>query len=256
VALGFSGFVWFEMGFAKWLEFMTGYIIEYSLSMDNMFVFVMIFSYFAVLPKHQPRILRWGILGAIVMRFILIFSGVALIKKFHWIIYVFGAVLIVTALKMLRQKEERIDPSQNLALKFFKKIMPFDGEDRSENFFVKKNGVLCATAMFATVIVIEASDLVFAVDSIPAVLAISQDPFIVYTSNVFAILGLRALYFLLAGIMGVFAYLKYGISAVLFFVGAKMLLSGVLHISTGISLLVVAATLAVSILASVAFGEK
>ena len=222
LALCFGGVIWFASGTQSALEFFTGYVIEYSLSIDNMFVFIMIFSYFAIPKDHQPKALLWGILGAVVMRFIFIFIGVQLITKFSFMIYIFGAILIYTALKMLLGKDEKIDPSKNPILKLFKKIMRVNETIHNGNFFYRENGKLFATTLLATVIVIEGSDLVFAVDSIPAVLAVTQDTFIVYTSNIFAIIGLRSLYFLLAGMAGKFEYLKYGIAAVLAFVGAKM----------------------------------
>jgi len=256
VALLFNLGIYVVEGQEKALEFLTGYIIEYSLSMDNMFVFVMIFTYFGVPAKYQPRILHWGILGAIVMRFILIFAGVALLHKFHWLIYIFGAILVFTAIKMLTQSDdERMDPGQNPVLKLFKKFLPFTDQTEGESFFVRHNGVLMATPLFATLIVIEASDLVFAVDSIPAVLGISKDYFIVYSSNIFAIMGLRALYFLLAGLMSVFRFLKYGISVILFFVGCKMLVSSFIKIGTGLSLFIVLAVLAASVAASLLYDK-
>jgi len=256
VALLFNLGIYMVEGQEKALEFLTGYIIEYSLSMDNMFVFVMIFTYFGVPAKYQPRILHWGILGAVVMRFILIFAGVALLHKFHWLIYIFGAILVFTAIKMLTQDDdERMDPGQNPVLKLFKKFLPFTDQTEGESFFVRHNGVLMATPLFATLIVIEASDLVFAVDSIPAVLGISKDYFIVYSSNIFAIMGLRALYFLLAGLMNVFRFLKYGISVILFFVGCKMLVSSFIKIGTGLSLFIVLAVLAASVAASLLYDK-
>lgn len=256
VALLFNLGIYFVEGQEKALEFLTGYIIEYSLSMDNMFVFVMIFTYFGIPAKYQPRVLHWGILGAVVMRFILIFAGVALLHKFHWLIYVFGAILVFTAIKMLLQKEDdKMDPGQNPVLNLLKKFLPFTEESDGEHFFIRNKGVLMATPLFATLIVIEVSDLVFAVDSIPAVLGISKDYFIVYSSNIFAIMGLRALYFLLAGLMGLFRFLKYGISIILFFVGCKMLVSSVLPIGTGLSLFIVVTVLASSIAASLLYDK-
>jgi len=251
IALLFGGLIWRMMGASSAMEYLAGYVVEYSLSMDNMFVFVAIFGYFHTPPEHQPRVLRWGILGAVVMRLILIFSGVALINRFRWLLYVFGMVLVCTGIKMWKQGEEKIDPGANPVLKIFKRFMPFDADYSGENFFCRVNGAWHATPLFATVLVIEASDLLFAVDSIPAVIAITRDPFIVYSSNVFAILGLRSLYFLLAGMMGMFEYLKYGISLILCFVGVKMLAADFYHVPTGLTLAVVCATLALSIAASV-----
>ena len=249
VAMAFNAFIYLKMGAEPALSFLTCYIIEYSLSMDNMFVFVMIFSYFAVPPKYQPRVLHWGILGAVVMRLILILAGVKLVHAFGWLLYIFGAILIYTAIKMMTHDGAETDPGANPVLKLLKKVLPFTDKNCDDKFFIKEKGLL-ATPLFATLIVIETSDLIFAVDSIPAVLGISQDSFIVYSSNVFAIMGLRALYFLLAGMMNVFSLLKYGIGIILFFVGAKMLLAGVLHITIGVSLAVVIMILAASMLGS------
>lgn len=247
----FGAAVWLTLGQTKALEFFTGYVIEYSLSIDNMFVFIMIFAYFAVPPEHQPKVLIWGILGAVIMRFIFIFIGVQLITQFKFMIYIFGALLIYTAIKMLAHKEEEFDPSKMPVLKALKKIMPLKDNYHGENFFVKDAGKLFATPLFATVLVIETSDLIFAIDSIPAVLSITHDTFIVYTSNIFAIIGLRSLYFLLAGMAGKFEYLKYGIAAVLVFVGVKMLISHFYHFPTALSLLVIVVILTIAIAASV-----
>ncbi|HUT86042.1 MAG TPA: TerC family protein [Elusimicrobiales bacterium] len=256
IAMLFCLGIYFKLGQEMALKFLTGYVIEYSLSMDNMFVFVLIFSYFGVPRKYQPRILHWGILGAVVMRFILIFTGVTLIHMFHWLIYVFGGLLIATAIRMAFHDGEQIHPDKNLILKFFKKIMPFDHEYSDGKFFTRKNKIWHATPLFATLLVIEASDLVFAVDSIPAILAISKSYFIVYTSNVFAILGLRALYFLLSGVMGLFRFLKYGISVILLFVGIKMSISAYYTISITLSLGVVIGILIFSILLSILIKPK
>ncbi|MGD9641593.1 MAG: TerC family protein [Elusimicrobiales bacterium] len=250
VASVFGVLTGYMLGFDRMVEFFTAYTIEYSLSMDNMFVFIMIFSYFGVPKKYQPKILTWGILGAVFMRLILIFAGVGLINKFHWLIYVFGGILILTAVKMLLHKDGDVDPGKNPLLKLLGKLMPIDKEASGGDFFVKKE-VWHATPLFATLLVIETTDLVFAVDSIPAVLAISREPFIVYTSNVFAVVGLRSLYFLLASVMDLFRYLKYGIAIILFYVGVKMSISGYYKIDPLISLGVVLAILAGSILLSV-----
>ena len=251
LAACFGGIIGLVSGWQSALEYFTGYVIEYSLSIDNMFVFIMIFTYFAVPKDHQPKVLLWGILGAVVMRFIFIFIGVQLITHFSFMIYIFGIILIITAFKMLFGKEEQIDPSKNPVLKLFKKIFPINENIHNGNFFCRENGKLFATTLLATVVVIEASDLVFAIDSIPAVLAVTQDTFIVYTSNIFAIIGLRSLYFLLSGMANKFEYLKYGIAAVLAFVGVKMLISHFWPIPTAISLLTIVFILSVSILASV-----
>ena len=256
VALLFGGLVWHLLGQGKAMEFLAGYLVEYSLSMDNMFVFLAIFCYFGTKAENQPRILQWGIIGAVIMRFILIFAGVALINRFRWLLYVFGVVLLFTGVKMFRAGEEKMDPGANPVLRLFKRFMPFEDKYEGEEFFVSVRGLMHATPLFATVIVIEASDLLFAVDSIPAVIAISRDPLIVYSSNVFAILGLRSLYFLLAGMMGLFEYLKYGIALILCFIGAKMLLADIYHISSGITLAVVSGVLGTAIIVSVLKGRK
>ena len=256
LAAVFGGTVWLTLGQTPALEFFTGYVIEYSLSIDNMFVFIMIFSYFAVPPENQPKVLVWGILGAVIMRFLFIFIGVQLITKFTFMIYIFGALLIYTAFKMLKGQEENFDPSKMPVLKFMKKLMPLKDDYRGDNFFIKEAGKLFATPLFATLLVIETSDLIFAVDSIPAVLSITQDTFIVYSSNIFAIVGLRSLYFLLAGMAGKFEYLKYGIAAVLVFVGAKMLISHFYKFPTALSLLVIVVILSVAVIASVLHKRK
>lgn len=250
VASVFGALTGYMLGHQRMIEFFTGYVIEYSLSMDNMFVFIMIFSYFSVPKKYQPKILTWGILGAVFMRLILIFAGVGLINAFHWIIYVFGGILILTAVKMLLHKDGDMDPGKNPVLKLLGKFMPIDKEASGGEFFVKKK-VWHATPLFATLVVIETTDLIFAVDSIPAVLAISREPFIVYTSNVFAVVGLRSLYFLLASVMDLFHYLKIGIAIILFYVGVKMTISGYYKIDPLISLMVVLGLLAGSIMLSV-----
>jgi tellurite resistance protein TerC len=255
VSLLFCVGVYFYLSPEKGLQFLTGYIIEKSLSVDNMFVFIMIFSYFGIGPQHQPRVLKWGILGALVMRFILIFIGAALIQRFHWIIYLFGAFLIYTAWEMAFGKEKPFNPDDNLLFRRIKKLVPLTGY-HGDAFFAKLNGVWHATPLFLAIIVVEFSDLVFALDSIPAIFAITTDTFLVYTSNVFAILGLRALYFLLSGIVGMFAYLKFGVAVILAYVGVKMLVIDHVHIPTGLSLAVVLGILALSVLASVAFKPK
>ena len=254
LALLFGGAIWLFEGPQHALEFYTGYVLEYSLSVDNMFVFILIFGYFAI-PNHlQPKALLWGILGAVVLRFLFIFLGVKLISLFSWTIYVFGALLIFTAAKMLLQKEDdNFDPGNSLILKLFKKIMPLKSDYHGDNFLVLENGKRFATPLLAAVLVIEMSDLIFAVDSIPAVLSITQDTFLVYSSNIFAIIGLRSLYFLLSGMAGKFPYLKYGISVILFFVGVKMLLSHTIEIPIVLSLGVIVGILAISVLASKMF---
>ena len=232
------------------LAFFTGYLIEKSLSVDNIFVFILIFSFFAVPAKYQHRVLFWGILGALIMRGTLIAVGAALLKEFEWIIYLFGAFLIFTGIRMALHQEEEIHPDQNPVVKFFRKMMPVTENFEKDKFFVRRAGRLLATPLFLTLLIIESTDLVFAVDSIPAIFAVTREPFLVYTSNVFAILGLRALYFLLANVMDKFQYLKLGLSAVLTFIGGKMVIMDLYHIPVGLSLVVVASILTISILAS------
>lgn len=257
LALLFGGAIWLVEGPRHALEFYTGYVLEYSLSVDNMFVFIMIFGYFAIPHNLQPKALLWGIVGAVILRFLFIFLGVQLISLFSWTIYVFGALLIFTAAKMLLQKEDdNFDPSQSFILKLLRKVMPIKTDYHGENFFVLENGKRMATPLLAAVMVIEMSDLIFAVDSIPAVLSITQDTFLVYSSNIFAIIGLRSLYFLLSGMAGKFPYLKYGISVILFFVGVKMLLSHFFPIPIVASLGVIVGILTLSVLASKIFPPK
>ena len=257
LALVFGGVIWLLEGPRHALEFYTGYVLEYSLSVDNMFVFILIFGYFAIPHELQPKALLWGVLGAVILRFLFIFLGVKLISLFAWTIYVFGALLIFTALKMLLQKEDdKFDPQNSAALKILKKFFPLKTDYHGENFFVVENAKRYATPLLAAVVVIEMSDLIFAVDSIPAVLSITQDTFLVYSSNIFAIIGLRSLYFLLSGMAGKFPYLKYGISVILFYVGVKMLLSHVWHVPVVASLAVIVGILTLSVLASKIFPPK
>jgi tellurite resistance protein TerC len=232
------------------LAFFTGYLIEKSLSVDNIFVFILIFSFFGVPAAYQHRILFWGILGALVMRGTLIVVGAALLEQFHWIIYIFGGFLIFTGIRMAWQHDENIEPDKNPVVKFFRRFMPVTENFEKGQFFVRRAGKLMATPLFLILLVVESTDLIFAVDSIPAIFAVTQDPFIVYTSNVFAILGLRALYFLLANVMDKFQYLKFGLSAVLIFIGVKMVIVDFYKIPIGVSLGVVAGILTISILAS------
>jgi tellurite resistance protein TerC len=254
----FSIFIYFFFpeGSTKSFEFITGYIIEYSLSVDNLFVFIMIFSTMGIADRHQPRILKWGIIGAVVLRILFIVAGVELISRFNFMIYVFGAVLVYTAYKMMTSSDEKIEPEKNMFVKVAKKIFPVDTETGTDHFFIKKHHKLYATVAFITLVLVESTDVIFAIDSIPAVLAITHDPFIAITSNLFAILGLRSLFFALAGILNLFRYLKYGISFILFFVGVKMLISGFYHIPVQVSLLVIIATLAISVFASVVIKES
>jgi tellurite resistance protein TerC len=256
LALLFNIGVYYFRGSEKALEFLTGYLLEKSLSVDNIFVFIMIFTYFRVPYIHQHKVLFWGILGALIMRAAFILLGVTLIQKFHWIIYVMGAFLIVTGIKMARQKDEEINPERNPVLRLFRRLMPVTDTYEGDRFFVSRAGRLAATPLFIVVLVVETTDVIFAVDSIPAILAITLDPFIVYTSNVFAILGLRALYFALAGVVRLFHYLPYGLSLILVFVGIKMLLVDIYKIPIGIALGTVAAVLGISVLASILYPPK
>jgi tellurite resistance protein TerC len=232
------------------LSFLTGYLIEKSLSVDNIFVFILIFSFFAVPDAYQHRVLFWGILGALVMRGVLIAVGAALLEQFHWIIYVFGAFLIYTGIRMARHQDEELRPQDNPVVKFFRRFMPVTEDFVGDKFFVRRAGVLFATPLFLILLIVESTDLVFAVDSIPAIFAVTRDPFLVYTSNVCAILGLRALYFLLAGVMDQFQYLKLGLSVVLTFIGVKMVIVDLYHIPVGASLAIVASVLIISVIAS------
>lgn len=231
----------------KGLEFLTGYLIEKSLSIDNIFVFLLIFSFFRVPDLYQHKVLFWGIIGALVMRAIFIFAGVALIEKFHWIIYVFGVFLIITGINMIRNKDKKMDPEKSIIIKLFRKIYPVHNDYAGSKFFIVKDSKRYATLLFIVLLFIEFTDLIFAVDSIPAILAITPDPFIVYTSNVFAILGLRSLYFALAGIMHRFKYLIYGLAGILMFVGVKMCLVDVYKIPVAVSLGVIALALTIAI---------
>lgn len=249
--------IWYYAGPQKALEFFTGYVIEKSLSVDNVFVFALLFSYFAVPAQFQHKVLFWGVLGALVMRAIMIAIGAALIAQFAWIIYVFGAFLILTGVKMIVKREEEVHPERNPLVRGFKRLFPVTSDYRGDRFFVRERGVLLATPLFVVLLLVEFSDLIFAVDSIPAIFAITRDPFIVYTSNVFAILGLRSLYFALAGVLDKFHYLKIGLGLVLTFVGAKMLLSHTAwKIDTLLSLGVIAAILSISIVCSLLFPRR
>jgi len=232
------------------LAFFTGYLIEKSLSVDNIFVFVLIFTYFAVPAAYQHRVLFWGILGALVMRALLIAVGAALLKEFHWIIYVFGAFLIFTGIKMALHRDEQLHPERNPVVRLFRRLMPVADHYEGEKFFIRRAGRLVATPLLLVLLMVESTDLVFAVDSIPAIFAVTSDPFLVYTSNVFAILGLRSLYFVLAGMVHKFHYLKLGLSVVLTFVGVKMVLIDIFKIPTGVSLGVIASILAIAVIAS------
>lgn len=251
LALLFNAGIYYFMGHDLAVKFLTGYVIEKSLSVDNLFVFLLIFNYFKVPGVYQHKILFWGILGALVMRAIFIAAGVTLLNQFHWIIYVFGAFLVFTGVKLIADKDKEIHPENNPVLKLFKKVMPCTVDFEGDHFFVKKLDRWLATPMFVVLLVVETTDVIFAVDSIPAILAITSDPFIVYTSNVFAILGLRALYFALASFMRLFYYLNYGLSAILVFVGVKMLISNFYHVPPLAALGTIASILTISVVASI-----
>jgi len=257
LSLCFALAVYLTMGKQSGLEFLTGYLIEYALSVDNIFVFVLIFTYFGVPEKYQHRVLFWGIIGALVLRGVMIVAGSALVTRFAWTLYIFGAFLVFTGIRMALQKDDAAyNPERDPVLRAARKIVPVTKEYHGKKFFVREqrpNGTshLAATPLFIVLLIVDTTDIVFATDSIPAIFAVTRDPFIVYTSNICAVLGLRALYFLLAGIVDKFVYLKLGLSMVLVFIGAKMLLEGVFHIPIGISLGVVALVLASSIVASI-----
>jgi len=256
LALTFNLGIYFWRGPETALEFLTGYLIEKSLSVDNLFVFLMIFSYFNVDSLYQHKVLFWGILGALITRAIFIATGITLIQNFHWVIYVFGAFLILTGIRMAIRKEKKIHPERNPLLKLFRRFMPVTEEYEGEKFFLKRGGRYFATPLFIVLLIVETTDIIFAADSIPAILAITLDPFIVYTSNVFAILGLRALYFALAGMMRLFHHLHYGLSAVLIFVGTKMILADIYKIRVSIALSLIAVILLISIVASMIHPQK
>jgi len=250
LAFVFNAIIFYWKGRQQALEFFTGYLIEKALSVDNIFVFIMIFTYFRISSEFQHKVLFWGILGALLMRVVFIFAGVALIEKFHFTIYIFGALLVYTGYKMFFHNNSKIEPDKNPLIRFFKKFMPVTPDLQEDNFFVKLNGKRFATPLFLVLLLIETTDLIFAVDSIPAILAITQDQFIVYTSNVFAILGLRSLYFALAGVVHRFWLLSYGLAVVLVFVGIKMLLIDLYKIPIELSLIFIAVIITGSIFLS------
>ena len=250
LALLFGAGIHVVLGPEPALAFLAGYLIEKSLSVDNLFVFLLVFGYFQVPARYQPKILAWGVIGAIVMRGALIAVGAALVHQFHWIIYVFGAFLVYTAVRMAYQPDAEVKPDESALVRLVRRLIPVTEDHQGGRFFVMENGKRAATTLFVALVVVEASDLVFAVDSIPAIFAVTTDPFLVFTSNVFAILGLRSLYFALAGVLDRFHYFKYGLAGVLGFVGVKMLLAEVYKIPVGVALGVVAGILGVALLAS------
>ncbi|MGQ0607900.1 MAG: TerC family protein [Chloroflexota bacterium] len=252
VALGlaFGAWIFLTRGATSGGEYLAGYLIEYSLSMDNVFVFAVLFSYFGVPAAYQHRLLFWGVLGAIVFRAIFIVGGIALLERFHFVVYLFGLLLLFTAWRMVTAGTDNVDPDKNVFLRLIRRVIPVTDEFVGQSFFTRRNGKLWATPLFAALVVIETSDIMFAIDSVPAILAITTDTFIVFTSNAFAIMGLRSLYFLLAGLIDRFEYLKYGLAALLAFAGVKMLLSDVFHIDVWVSLGIIVAILGSSIVVS------
>jgi tellurite resistance protein TerC len=259
LALIFCLLIYFKSGpgegKVKALEFLTGYVIEYTLSIDNIFVFILIFSFFSINEKYQHKVLFWGIIGAVIMRAIFIFAGVTLINRFHWIIFIFGGFLIFTGIRMLFKSDIKVDPEKNPVVRFSRKIMPVTNVLHEGKFFVKEKNKLFATPLFIVLLIIESSDVIFAADSIPAILAITRDSFIVFTSNIFAIMGLRSLYFAISGIMEYFKHLKKGIAIILAFVGIKMCTSDFFKISVFYSLIIIISILLIFILASLT-GKK
>ena len=256
LALCFGAAIYFLYGHGKAIEYVTAYLIEYSLSIDNLFVFMLIFRYFNVPRAYEHKALFWGILMALVTRAIFIFAGVAMINAFSWVMYIFGAFLIFTGMKMALNKQAEVHPDKNVAIRLLRYVMPVSKNFSGAKFFVVEGGVRYATPMLAVLLALETTDILFAVDSIPAVLAISKDSFIVYTSNVFAILGLRSLFFAIAGLMKLFHLLHYGLAAILSFVGIKMLIEDFFHVPVAASLLIIVSILAASILSSILWPEK
>ncbi len=252
VALGlaFGGWIFLTRGSTSGAEYLAGYLIEYSLSMDNVFVFAVLFAYFGIPAQYQHRLLFWGVFGAIVFRAIFIVAGIALLEAFHFVIYVFGALLLFTAWRMVTAGTDNVDPSANPILRLMRRVIRVTDDFDGQKFFTRRNGALWATPLFAALDVIETSDIMFAIDSVPAILAITTDTFIVFTSNAFAIMGLRSLYFLLAGLIERFEYLKYGLAALLAFAGLKMLLSDIVHIDVWVSLGIIVAILLASVVIS------
>lgn len=256
LAGAFNIFVYYWKGKEPALQFLTGYLIEESLSVDNLFVFMLIFNYFKVPNEYQRKVLFWGIMGALVLRAIFIIAGVSLIQHFHWTIYLLGVFLIITGIKMIVSQDKEVNPEKNPVINLVNRFIKVTKTYEGDKFFVRKDGILYATPLFIVVLVVETTDVIFAADSIPAILAISTDPFIVYTSNVFALLGLRSLYFALAGLMSLFHYINYGLSIILAFIGFKLLISGVYVIDMKFALLFVAIVLVLSVIISILFPKK
>ncbi len=256
LGLAFGVFVYFDRGYDRAVEYFTGYLLEKALSLDNIFVFILIFSYFKIPEEYRHKVLFWGVLGAIVFRAIFIFAGLELIKHFHWVVYIFGIILIVSAIKLLTTEEKEFHPEQTLVYRIAKRLIPLRPHNGDGRFFIKEGGRLYATPMFLTLLFVESSDIMFAIDSVPAILAISKDPFVVYTSNIFAILGLRSLYFAAAGILPLFHYLHYGLSFILGFIGIKMLISEFYKIPVEVSLLLIGSAIFLSVVASLVVKKK
>lgn len=256
LSLLFNVGIYFWLGANPALEFFTGYLIEKSLSVDNIFIFVLIFSALQVPASYQHRILFWGVIGALVMRGALILSGSALLETFHWVFYVFGAFLVFTGLRMAISHDKEVKPEKNPVLRLVRRFIPVTDNYVGGHFFVRRAGKLLVTPMFLTLVIVETTDLIFALDSIPAIFAVTQDPFIVYTSNVFAILGLRSLYFVFAGAMSQFHYLKFGLAVILVYVGLKMLISDIFHLPEWVSLLFIAVVLLLTIVASLLYNRR
>jgi tellurite resistance protein TerC len=250
LGLAFGAWIFLARGATSGAEYLAGYLIEYSLSMDNVFVFAVLFAYFGVPAMYQHRLLFWGVMGAIVFRAIFILAGTALLDSFHFVIYLFGGLLLFTAWRMVTAGTDHVDPGSNPVLRVMRRLIPVTDEYEGQRFFVRRNGKLWATPLFAALVVVETSDIMFAIDSVPAILAITTDTFIVFTSNAFAIMGLRSLYFLLAGLIDRFEYLKYGLAALLAFAGVKMLASDVVHLDVWVSLAIIVAILVISVVIS------
>lgn len=256
LALAFNAGLYFWKGQETAIQFFTGYVIEKSLSIDNIFIFLQVFAYFSVPAIYQHKILFWGVLGAIVMRAVFIVAGVALISKFHWIIFVFGAFLVFTGVKMVFAKNKEIHPEKNPLIRVLRRFMPVTNDYEGGKFLIRRNGIIMATPLMVVLLVIETTDVIFAVDSIPAILAVTTDPFIVFSSNLFAIMGLRSLFFALAGVVKRFHYIHYGLAAILVFVGVKMLVSDLYKLPSAAALAAVAAKLALSMIASVLWPRR
>ncbi len=256
LALAFNGLIWWLGDWQHAVLFLTGYLIEWSLSMDNVFVFVVIFTFFGVPLKYQYRVLFWGILGAILMRLTFILAAGKLLERFEWVMYIFGAFLLYTGIKLAGSHGGEAHPDQNMLLRFARKHLRVALGSHGDKFFIRQDGKLFVTSLFLVLLVIESTDVVFAIDSVPAIFGVTNDTFIVFTSNVFAIMGLRALYFLLAGVMGMFRYLHFGLSAILMFIGVKMLLHDLVHINPLVSLVIILSLLATSIIASLIAAHR